>query len=179
MEFWERGVTMARGKTTDLAAASGATAAWQTGSRLAALHEAWPFVHYGELAEAYERGNPTQVQWELLRRPGGPIDPDLIETAYAQSALRMLFPFSSHSSLNLSRCTRFPYSADLPVIYPLADRRFTIFWASGSPYGTGHIAEADTAADAVAVVVARLPAGCGPAIDGTAEGLDELCSDST
>jgi hypothetical protein len=25
----------------------------------------------------------------------------------------MLFPFSSHNSLNLSRCTRFPYSDDL------------------------------------------------------------------
>lgn len=113
MEFRERGVTMARGNTTDLAAAADATASWQAGSDLAALSEAWPFVHYGELAQAYERGNPTQVEWEILRRPDGPIDRDLLEAAYAQPALRMLFPFSSHNSLNLSRCTRFPYSDDL------------------------------------------------------------------
>ncbi|MGH3390275.1 MAG: DUF6193 family natural product biosynthesis protein [Actinomadura sp.] len=155
MEFWERGVMVANGKTTDLAAPAGATATWQLGSSLAALREVWPFVRYGELAEAFERGNPTQVKWEILRRSEGPIDRSLIEAAYARSALRMLFPFSSHRSLNLSRCTRHPYSNELPVIYPLPGHRFTVFWRPRSPYGTGHIADADTAADAVAILIAH------------------------
>ncbi|MEV1177563.1 DUF6193 family natural product biosynthesis protein [Nonomuraea sp. NPDC049784] len=50
---------------------------------------------------------------------------------------------------------------------------------TGSPYGTGHIAEAEIAAEAVAIVVAHLPAGCGPAIDGTADDLDDPTPDST
>jgi hypothetical protein len=180
MEFWERGVMMANGKTTDLAAAAGATGTWQTGSSLAALQQAWPFARYGELQEAFERGNPTQVKWEILQRSDGRlIDRDLIEAAYDQPALRVLFPFSSHRSLNLSRCTRYPYSDDLPVIYPLPGHRFTAFWGPNSPYGTGHIADSGTAAEAVAIMLAHLPAGCGPAIDGTADDLDELTPDST
>jgi hypothetical protein len=196
MEFWECGVGMAHGKTTDLAAAAGAIATWQAGGRLAVLREAWPFVQYGELAEAYERGNPTQARWQIFRRSsrwshiqaayerGIPTQAtleifrrsqqDLIEAAYAQPALRMLFPFKSYGALNFSRCTRHPYSYDLPVIDQLADHRFTIFWPPHSPYGTGHIADAGTAAEAVAIVVAHLPTGCGPAIDGTAEDLDQL-----
>jgi Family of unknown function (DUF6193) len=190
MGFWERGVRMAGGKAPDLTAAAGATATWQADSRLAALREAWPFVEYGELAEAYERGNPTQAMWEIFRRSRRSRDRALIEAAYAQPALRVLFPFTNLGSLNFSRCTRFPYSWDLPVIDtipraweppidPGAEVRFTISWPPNSPYGTGHIADASSAAEAVAIVVAHLPAGCGPAIDGTAEDLDQLPPDST
>jgi hypothetical protein len=196
--FWERGVKMAGGNTPDLTAAAGAAATWQADSRLAALREAWPFVEYGELAESYERGNPTQAIWEMARRSRRSRDRGLleaaraavIEAAYAQPALRVLFPFTSLRSLNFSRCTRFPYSRDLPMIDtipraweppidPGAEVRFTIDWPPNSPYGTGHIADASSAAEAVAIVVAHLPAGCGPAIDGTAEDLDQPPPDPT
>jgi hypothetical protein len=86
MEFWERGVMMATGRTTELTAAAGTTDAWQSGSRLAELRESWTFVHYVELAEAFESGNPTQVKWDILRRSDARhLNRELLEAAYADA----------------------------------------------------------------------------------------------
>jgi hypothetical protein len=172
MEFWERGVRMAHGKTTDLLAAAGSTGLWQSGATLRDLQATWPFVKYGDLAEAYEQGNPVEVKWMGLRQNTSENDRDLIEAVYAQPRLRTLFPFTSHRALLLSRCTRYPFAADLPVIVPLTTGRYKVIWPSGSPYGSGEIDEVGSSADAAAIVAAHLPADYGPAIDGTADDLD-------
>lgn len=178
MEFWERGVMMANGKTTELAAAAGATGLWQTGSRLPELQAAWPFVHYGKLAEAYEHGNPIETKWEIYRRTrASHIDHDLIEAAYAQPQLRALFPFTSHASLHLSHCTRFPFTDELPMITPVADGIYEVAWPTDSPYGAGAIGRAETPQDAIALVTSHLPDNYGPAVDATAQELDK--TDST
>jgi hypothetical protein len=44
---------MAGGNTPDLSAAAGATECWQRGARFRARHDAWPFTHFTELAEAH------------------------------------------------------------------------------------------------------------------------------
>ncbi|WP_162908384.1 DUF6193 family natural product biosynthesis protein [Allorhizocola rhizosphaerae] len=179
MEFWERGVRMADGKTTDLAAAAGATGLWQTGSRLRELQAAWPFVRYGKLAEAYEHGNPVETKWEIYRQSQARhIDHDLIEAAYAQPKLRELFPFTSHATLHLSRCARYPFTADLPAITPVADGTYEVAWPTDSPYGSGTVGRADTPQDAIALVTSHLPDNYGHAVDATAkDGLDK--TDST
>jgi hypothetical protein len=174
MEFWERGVMMARGKTTDLAAAAGAVGLWQAGSRLSELHSACPFVEYGPLAEANERGEAVEAKWTIYRHTTAPhVDHDLVEAAYAQPSLRALFPFHSHRSLNFSRCTGYPYTHDVPVIVPRPDGTYRVtWWQDRSPHGAASIGEADNPHDAVALVLAHLPDDCGPAVTGTANDLD-------
>ncbi|MFG1795845.1 DUF6193 family natural product biosynthesis protein [Nocardia sp. NPDC049149] len=175
MEFWERGVCMAHGKTADLAGSAGAIGLWQTGSRLRELQAAWSFVRFGELAEAYERGDPVETQWNLHRQTRAPhIDHALIEAAYAQPRLRMLFPYTSHESLHLSRCTRFPFTRDIPGITPLADGTYRVTW----PKRRSHLGHANTPSEAVDLVVRHLPDGCRPAVDATALELDDPDSTS-
>jgi hypothetical protein len=151
MRFWERGVTMAEGTTTSLDEAAKALGLWQSGVDLKDLRLACPFVHYGPLAEAHERGTAVETMWTIYRNStAAHVDHDLVEAAYAEPRLRALFPFHSHRSLNFSRCTGF---------------------------GPAGMAETDDPRDAVALVLVQLPSDCGPAVAGTAHDLDT--SDST
>jgi Family of unknown function (DUF6193) len=171
MEFWDRGVMMASGKTADLPAVADAIGLWQAGSGLRELHSACPFVRYSPLAEAHERGDAVHVQWMLYRRsPASHVEHDLIEAAYAQPPLRALFPFHSHRTLHFSRCTGFPYTRDAPAITPQPDGKYLVTWWR-PPHGTAILGEADNPSDAVALVLAGLPADCGPAVAGTADDL--------
>lgn len=178
MEFWDRGVMMAKATTGDLSEAAQAIGLWQAGSRLHKLQTACPFVQYGALAEAHERGEAVEATWAIYRTTSaGHVDHDLIEAAYAQPRLRALYPFHSHRSLHFSRCTGFPYTHDIPVIDPRPDGTYrVVWWHDRSPDGPA-IAEADNPHDAVALVIAHLPNDCGPAVAGTANDLDR--SDST
>lgn len=178
MAFWERGVHMAKGTTTDLAAAAKAVSLWQSGATLRELQSASSFVRYGTLAEAYESGNPVETMWKSYRETRAThIDHELIEAAYAQPRLRALFPFTSHYTLCLSRCTRFPFTHDLPVIAPDRVGRYRVSWPTRSLGGRALIGETDNPHDAAALVASHLPDNCGPAIDGTADDLDK--TDST
>jgi len=101
MSFWERGVTMAKGTTTSLNEAATATGVWQSGANLKDLQSACPFVSYGPLAEAHERGTAVETMWTFYRQTTvSHVDHDLIEAAYVQPQLRALFPFHSHRSLS-------------------------------------------------------------------------------
>ncbi|MBD0742426.1 hypothetical protein BG418_13175 [Streptomyces sp. CBMA152] len=84
--------------------------------------------------------------------------------AAAEPKLRQLYPFTSHWSLHFTTCTGFPYAWDVPFVDPLRDGRYRV---CGPSRGTV-IGEADTVAAAIAMVVAALPANCGPAVAGTA-----------
>ncbi|MFD9517721.1 DUF6193 family natural product biosynthesis protein [Streptomyces sp. NPDC059979] len=100
--------------------------------------------------------------YQLARRPDRPYPPvvPLLEAAYAEPRLRVLHPFTSHHSLNLSSCTEYPYLVQVPPVDPLPDGRFRI----RGPRSAAVIGWADTAEEAVARVVARIPPGLGPAV---------------
>ncbi|GAA1130253.1 DUF6193 family natural product biosynthesis protein [Kitasatospora arboriphila] len=120
--------------------------------------------------------DPVAAQWQLVREKGGYlIDKTLVEAAYANPALRDLFPLVSHGSLQFSRCTRFPWSHDLPSIFPNGERRFRVLRLH-EPQGSGReqISGSVTAHEAVELVASHLPAGCGPALDGTPDVLEPL-----
>ncbi len=180
MEFWDRGVMMAKAQTGDLSVAADAIGLWQAGSRLHELKAACPFVEYSPLAEAHERGAAVEAQWAIYRTTSARhVDHDLIEAAYTHPRLRTLFPIHSHRSLNFSRCTGFPYTYDIPMIDHRPNGTYrVVWWHDRSPDGPA-IEEADNAHDAVAVVIAHLPDGCGPAVAGTASDLDSPTADST
>ena len=125
--------------------------------------------------------DPVAAKWQVVREmDANLIDKALVEAAYANPALRALFPLVSHGSLQFSRCTRFPWSQDLPRIFPLFGGRFRVRQLH-EPRGSGQegvgeadSAEADSAEEAVKLVASHLPAGCGPAVDGTPDVLEPL-----
>ncbi|WP_374214729.1 DUF6193 family natural product biosynthesis protein [Streptomyces sp. SKN60] len=77
--------------------------------------------------------------------------PELLDLDYAEPSLRQLFP----------------WTCDIPYIRPAADSGY---WVSG-PLRSQAVGPAETAAQAVAMVVERLPTGCGPTFLGTPDEL--------
>ncbi|MFF7922727.1 DUF6193 family natural product biosynthesis protein [Streptomyces mirabilis] len=123
--------------------------------------------------EARWRQPAPAWQWRRERqevlRPGMgyPGIVDLIEAAGAERTLRQLYPYNSHFALHLSSCTRYPYVLRVPSVLPRYDGRFRAF----VPRVGTLLGETDTAEAAVALVVAHLPAGLGPAVVGSADDL--------
>lgn len=99
------------------------------------------------------------------------MDTRLVGAAYAEPLLWQLHPSSSHQDLHFSRCTG-DWSWDVPFIMHLPGGRYLVAGPSRSQI----VGEADTAEEAVALVVDRLPPGCGPAVVGGREELDRLDS---
>ncbi|RKN41416.1 DUF6193 family natural product biosynthesis protein [Micromonospora endolithica] len=157
MQFWARGVCMARGNTDDLHAVAGAMRTWQSGARVRELGSEWPFVTFSPLAAAHERGEAAECTWrryhENARRA-----PQLlrlhsfITVAIHEPRLRQLMPFTSHWNLGFSRTVGYPYSGDCPWVEPLDGDRYRVTAADRRR----ELGTAD-AARSVALVLAELP----------------------
>ncbi|MGW1996056.1 DUF6193 family natural product biosynthesis protein [Embleya sp. NPDC001921] len=91
----------------------------------------------------------------------------LVVAARAEPRLRRLYPFTSHATLCLSSCTRYPYTIAVPPVEPLHDGRFRV----RVPRSRDVIGVTDTAEEAIALVLDHLPADVGPAVAGTADDL--------
>ncbi|MFJ4918226.1 MULTISPECIES: DUF6193 family natural product biosynthesis protein [unclassified Streptomyces] len=105
----------------------------------------------------------VEKTWRLLleRDPSARRgNPAVIEAAYAELRLRVLFPFLSHGCLTFHRNSQFPWSNDLPFIAGSAP--CTVYGPSYSSV----LGEGLTPKEAAALVVANLPLDCGPAFDG-------------
>ncbi|MFD6654371.1 DUF6193 family natural product biosynthesis protein [Streptomyces parvus] len=95
------------------------------------------------------------------------VDPAVPRAAHRHPSLRVLWPMVSHGVLYLSRCTRYPWSRDIP----------TAFRQGGGGYQVRRrpdhalLGVVDTLEEAYALIATSLPDGCGPAIDGTAGDL--------
>ncbi|MFE5325390.1 DUF6193 family natural product biosynthesis protein [Embleya sp. NPDC056575] len=81
--------------------------------------------------------------------------------------LRRLYPFTSHATLCVSSCTRYPYAIAAPPVDPLHDGRFRV----RVPRSRDVIGVTDTAEEAIALVLDHLSADIGPAVAGTADDL--------
>ncbi|WP_226900672.1 DUF6193 family natural product biosynthesis protein [Nonomuraea phyllanthi] len=84
----------------------------------------------------------------------------------SEPTLRQLYPFTSHFRLCFSSRASHPWSVRAPSIEPLRDGRFRVL----HPRSPEVIGVTDTADAAVALAVANLPAGLGPAVDSVEEG---------
>ncbi|MER7809376.1 DUF6193 family natural product biosynthesis protein [Streptomyces sp900116325] len=112
------------------------------------------------------RSNAWRGRGRQRNAPDGLIDHDIVEAAYANSLLRSLFPLISHGTLQFSRCTRSPWSYDVPTPVRLLGGGWK---ARPAPQGRDipdRIAQ--TPEEAVVFVVGGLPDGCGPAVEGPA-----------
>ncbi len=118
--------------------------------------------------EAYAENQAVEHRWRYYLDNMNRLVPELeplLQAAAATPELRQLFPFTSMNRLRLSRCTRYPYTMDCPFVIPEGDGRYIVVRRDGT-----RSAPLDTA-EAVREVVAGLPPGCGPALDGTAQDL--------
>lgn len=155
------------GATPELPVLVKAAAGWRTGVTLREIERMAPCIEISELDEAHERGpaEAVQARWNLERgmSDDGPDGfKDLLEAAYAEPKLRQLYPLSSHWTLHFSRSTGYARLRDVPFVDPISGGRYRINATTGDVIG-----EADTAQQAVAMVVAALPPSCGPATVGT------------
>ncbi|CAM5435764.1 DUF6193 family natural product biosynthesis protein [Streptomyces tanashiensis] len=118
----------------------------------------------------------VDAAWQkILTTYGEPVPPDaspllepfavLARVAHAEPLLRRLHPWTGMWELHFSRCTEMNYTWDLPYIGTLRDGRY---YVEGPDRSSPRIAETDSAQAAVAMVVDRLPPGCGPAFLGNA-----------
>ncbi|MEV7113779.1 DUF6193 family natural product biosynthesis protein [Streptomyces anulatus] len=113
------------------------------------------------MAAENDAGIPGSVlrEWQsVLSEPSGVIDPALSRATRANPKLRSLFPLVSPGVLRFSRCTRPPWSRDVPSLFRRRDGRFSVIhlWETGES-GRRDVAVADTAPEAVALLSAALP----------------------
>ncbi|WAZ23470.1 DUF6193 family natural product biosynthesis protein [Streptomyces cinnabarinus] len=104
--------------------------------------------------------------WQAIRDDHR-VRADLWEAAYTEPRLRQLFPWSGMGELHFSRCTGSRWTWDIPFVMPATASAYLV----AGPLRTQVVGPVATALEAAAMVVQRLPAGCGPAFLGTPEEL--------
>ncbi|MEL5956290.1 DUF6193 family natural product biosynthesis protein [Streptomyces sp. CLV115] len=160
------GSALVEGDTDDLAQVAMAVHAWQDGAALGDIRHAAPFVRLPGRFEVPDHDplRLTESEWQFMRTEaeehGRPTYRALVEAAYAEPALRRLYPFTSHWTLRFSTTTRPSLTLIGPCLLAAdADRGYRV---STGFTGTGLLAEAATAQEAVAVAVHHLPDHPGP-----------------
>ncbi|HSA53908.1 MAG TPA: DUF6193 family natural product biosynthesis protein [Yinghuangia sp.] len=155
------------GNTRDLAQIARAAQAWHDGAELDDIRCAAPFVHLTGRFEvdADDPARLTESEWQYMRTKADEADrPEfraLVEAAYAEPALRGLYPFTSHWTLRFSTSTR-PCLTFVPLCLDAYRHRYTV-----STHLMGEVlAEATTAGEAVALALRHLPSGLGPVTSG-------------
>jgi hypothetical protein len=169
LDFWCRGVVLAEGWTPALETAACAIDWWVGSDRGAEeLARAFDFIELTEDALVYERGEEVEHRWRTYLQTIPESIPELaaiVPAAAARPALRQLFPYTSMNRLCFSRCTGYPYSEDTPWIFPKGGDQYEVFARTGKSLGSAGTEQA------LDLVIANLPPGCGPAAAGTKDDL--------
>lgn len=136
---------------------------WQAGTPLADMAARWELLRVSPEALAHDQGKGVAHEWGYLRGlPDRLVDHDLVEAAFRSPELSALFPMVGHGSLQFRRLTVSDPGSDVPSIFPLGEGRWQVIslWDRDIPVRT-----ADTADEAVRLVVEGLPQGCGSAVE--------------
>lgn len=164
-----QGMALVQGDTDDLAQIARAAQAWHAGAALSDIREAAPFVRLTGRFEVpdHDPVRLTESEWQHLRTEASerdlPAYHALIEAAYAESALRALYPFTSHWTLRFSTTTRPSLTIAGPCLLALGVDEYLV---SRGFTGADVLARAATAQEAVAAAVHHLPSGLGPVTSG-------------
>lgn len=162
-----QGMALVEGVTEDLAQVARAAQAWHDGAALDDIRRVAPFV---ELTGRFEVPDHdplllTESEWRHLRAEARTVEypgdayRTLVEAAYAEPALRALYPFTSHWALRFSTTTRRRLAVVGPILMAHAVDRYTV---NEDLTGESVLAHTTTAREAVAIAVRRLPPGLGP-----------------
>ncbi|MDV9174453.1 DUF6193 family natural product biosynthesis protein [Streptomyces sp. W16] len=155
------------GDTDNLAEVVEAARAWHDGASLDEIRRAAPFVHLTGRFEVPDRdpARLTESEWQHLRREADELEdpwrgPQLLlaETAYAEPALRALYPFRSHWVLRFATDTRPSLIVVGPSLFAHNDGTFGV----GRSFMDSDLGRFATAHEAVAEAVRHLPSGLGP-----------------
>ncbi|WP_405021233.1 DUF6193 family natural product biosynthesis protein [Kitasatospora sp. NBC_00070] len=159
-----QGLSLVDGTTDDLAEVAKAARAWHDGAALEAIRRAAPFVHPTGRFDVPDRepARLTDSEWQHLRQAAAELEYDwqepyqcLIEAAYAEPALRALYPFTSHWALRFSSTTR----PDLTIVGPSLTAGGDGTYGLGRGFITPDLGRFATAGEAVAMAVRHLPPG--------------------
>ena len=184
-DFWSKGVGYGKGSTSSLHDAAQAIHFWLIEQPdLARMQDRFSFFTADAQGLAHEAGEAVEYQWERLRKSwarSAEEHPDalsplpLIEAAMQQPELRQLFPFTSLYSLHFSRTTGYPFTHDCPYAIPVANGRFRAYHPppAADVESMGEIIGEGDANEVSSMLAANLPPNCGPAVDGTADDLEE------
>ncbi|GEB57001.1 DUF6193 family natural product biosynthesis protein [Streptomyces gardneri] len=162
-----QGLALLDGRTEDLTAVARAARAWHDGAALDDIRRAAPFVHLTGRSEVpdHHPARLTESEWQSMRQEAAELEyawkepyQALIEAAYAEPALRALYPFTSHWVLRFSATTR-PH---LTVVGPCLTAGSDGTYGLGRGIITPDLGRFDTAHEAVALAVRHLPSGLGP-----------------
>ncbi|MFE6131036.1 DUF6193 family natural product biosynthesis protein, partial [Streptomyces sp. NPDC056437] len=110
-----QGMALIEGSTENLTQIAKAAQAWHKGAALSDIRQSAPFVHLTGRFEVpdHDPVRLTESEWQHLRTEAStqerPAYAALVEAAYAEPALRALYPFTSHWALRFSTTTR-PYT---------------------------------------------------------------------
>lgn len=116
----------------------------------------------------YSAREEVDQAWSRMSCPNDSLTAFMRE-ASGREKLRQLFPYGGEFSFGFSRCTRYPFTEDIPVVQPSRPGQFMVLDAPfGKVLGRGDAAEAAN------LVEALLPRNCGPAVSGTREELGPL-----
>ncbi|MFD4393692.1 DUF6193 family natural product biosynthesis protein [Kitasatospora sp. NPDC058478] len=163
------GTPLACGWTSDLAKVVRATAAWTGGAGLEETRARASFVRFRPWALAHEREpfGAVELTWlvklDRVHNPPYKRHPRahaLLAAAYAQPVLRQLMPVNSHFNLWFSTSVEEFWRRKAGIGYVICpyDEGLYGVWNDGEL-----LARTETPEEAVALVVAALPEGIGPA----------------
>ncbi|MFI7411132.1 DUF6193 family natural product biosynthesis protein [Streptomyces sp. NPDC049627] len=164
-----QGMPLVQGDTDDLAQIARAAQAWYEGAALSDIREAAPFLRPTGRFEVpdHDPVRLTESEWQHMRTEASeqewPAYHALVEAAYAEPALRALYPFTSHWTLRFSTTTRPSLTITGPCLLALGTDEYLV---SKGFTGAGVLARATTAQEAVASAVHHLPSGLGPVTPG-------------
>ncbi|WP_433073513.1 DUF6193 family natural product biosynthesis protein [Dactylosporangium sp. CA-052675] len=157
------------GYTHDLREVAVVAEAWCDGTPVSGICERARFMEPTGRFEVPD-GDPAALaesEWQAVRiemaGAGLPRLRLITEAAYAEPALRRLYPYTSHWVLKFSSTTR-PFLRDVGLsLWAEAEDAFVV----RSRYLGDVIGESTTAEQAVAIAVRQLPPGLGPVTAGT------------
>ncbi|MEU3315696.1 DUF6193 family natural product biosynthesis protein [Streptomyces sp. NPDC006662] len=162
-----QGLPLVDGETKDLAEVARAARAWHDGAALEDFRRAAPFVHLTGRFEVPDNDpvRLTESEWQGMRQEAADLEyvwqesyQALIEAAYAEAALRALYPFTSHWALRFSATTRPGLTLCGPCLTAGSDGTYGV----GRGFITPDLGLFATPHEAVALAVSHLRPGLGP-----------------
>ncbi|MEU9086236.1 DUF6193 family natural product biosynthesis protein [Streptomyces sp. NPDC048357] len=159
-------LALIEGTTDDLAQVTEAARAWHDGAALSDICQAAPFVRQTGRFDVPDLDPAllTASEWRHLRTEANemeyawqPAYQGLIERAFAEPALRRLYPFTSHWALRFSTTTRPRLSAVGPILATRGVGEYTL----AASIADEDAAQFTTPAEAVAAAVRQLPVTLG------------------
>jgi hypothetical protein len=90
---------LAHGASLDKHQLAEAARAWLAGTGLEEMAARWPFVEFSELQLAYERGDPLETQWRIVRRDANELYREVVELAVENPTVSRFFPGLGHNFL--------------------------------------------------------------------------------